>query len=141
MNGYKNIEQKLHQFTHKYYRNELIKGSILFFSLGLLYLFLTLFLEHFLWLKPNARTFLFWLFIAVEFFLLIKFILIPISKLIGFRKGISLEESSKIIGSHFPEVQDKLLNILQLQDNGNSSDLILASINQKSNELAPIPFA
>jgi hypothetical protein len=140
MNGYKNIEQKLHQFTRKYYTNELIKGIILFLSLGFLYLFFTLFLEHFLWLKPTARTILFWLFIAVEVFLLLQFIAIPISKLIGFRKGISLQESSKIIGRHFPEVQDKLLNVLQLKENSNESDLILASIHQKSNELAPIPF-
>ena len=140
MEGYKNIAQKLHNFSRKYYTNELIKGIILFLSLGLLYLFFTLFLEYFLWLKPTARTFLFWIFIIVELFLLIKFIAIPISKLIGFRKGISLQESSKIIGNHFPEVQDKLLNILQLKDTTDASDLILASIDQKANELAPISF-
>ncbi|PQJ79963.1 DUF4175 family protein [Polaribacter porphyrae] len=140
MSEFKNIEQKLHQFTRKYYTNELIKGTILFFSLGFLYFFFTLFLEYFLWLKPTARTILFWLFIAVEVFLLIKFIAIPIFKLIGFRKGISLEESSKIIGNHFPEVEDKLLNVLQLKENASQSDLILASINQKSAALQPIPF-
>lgn len=140
MSEYKNIQKKLHQFTRKYYTNELIKGAILFLSLGFLYFFFTLFLEYFLWLKPTSRTFLFWFFILVEVFLLLKFIAIPISKLVGFRKGISLEESSKIIGNHFPEVQDKLLNVLQLKENSKSSDLILASINQKSKELIPIPF-
>jgi hypothetical protein len=140
MRGYKNIAQKLHHFTRKYYINELIKGSILFLSLGFLYLLFTLFLEYFLWLKPTARTFLFWLFIVVELFLLIKFIVFPVFKLIGFRKGISLQESSRIIGNHFPEVQDKLLNILQLKGAADASDLILASIDQKSNELAPISF-
>lgn len=140
MSEFENIQKKLHQFTRKYYTNELIKGTILFLSLGFLYLFFTLFLEYFLWLKPTARTILFWLFIVVEVFLLIKFITIPIFKLIGFRKGISSEASSKIIGDHFPEVKDKLLNVLQLKENAQSSDLILASINQKSAELAPIPF-
>ena len=140
MDGFKSITEKLHQFTRKYYINELIKGIILFLSLGFLYLFFTLFLEYFLWLKPTARTFLFWLFILVEAFLLIRFIAIPIFKLIGLRKGISLEDSSKIIGNHFPEVKDKLLNVLQLKENENQSDLLLASINQKSLELQPIPF-
>lgn len=140
MSEFENIQKKLHQFTQKYYTNELIKGTILFFSLGFLYFFFTLFLEYFLWLKPTARTILFWLFIVVEVFLLIRFIAIPIFKLIGFRKGISLEESSKIIGAHFPEVRDKLLNVLQLKENAQESDLILASINQKSAELQPIPF-
>jgi len=141
MSHFYNIQKKLHQFTRKFYTNELIKGSILFASLGFLYLFFILFIEYFLWLKPTARTVLFWIFILVELFLLIKFIFIPIAKLIGLRKGISLQDSSKIIGAHFSEVEDKLLNILQLQENSEQSDLILASIHQKSEELNPIPFS
>ena len=140
MSGFKSIEQKLHQFSRKYYTSELIKGGILFLSLGFLYLFFTLFLEHFLWLKPAARTVLFWLFLVVELFLLIRFIAIPIFKLLGLRKGITYEQSSQIIGSHFPEVQDKLLNVLQLKHNTYQSDLLLASIHQKSEELESVPF-
>ena len=140
MVAFKNIEDKLHQFTRKYYTSELIKGTILFLSLGFIYLYFTLFLEYFLWLKPTVRIFLFWLFLFVEFFLLIRFIAIPIFKLIGLRKGITYEQSSKIIGNHFPEVQDKLLNVLQLKQNTNQSDLLAASIDQKVQELQPIPF-
>ncbi|MGK0458131.1 MAG: hypothetical protein ACJAVE_001111 [Polaribacter sp.] len=140
MSGFIKIKQKLHYFTRKYYVNELIKGTILFLSLGFLYLYFTLFLEAFLWLKPIFRTFLFWLFIVVEVFLLVRFIAIPVFKLIGLRKGISLENASRIIGNHFPEVKDKLLNILQLNESSNQSDLLLASINQKARELQPIPF-
>ncbi|WP_297806152.1 DUF4175 family protein [uncultured Polaribacter sp.] len=140
MVSFKNIEDKLHQFTRKYYTSELIKGSILFLSLGFIYFFFTLFLEYFLWLKPTERTILFWLFFFVELFLLIRFIAIPISKLIGLRKGITFEQSSKIIGNHFPEVQDKLLNALQLKQSNNQSDLLVASIEQKVQELQPIPF-
>ncbi|QXP63777.1 DUF4175 family protein [Polaribacter sp. HaHaR_3_91] len=140
MAEFKNIEEKLHQFTRKYYTSELIKGSILFLSLGFLYFFFTVFIEYFLWLKPTARTILFWFFILVEVFLLFRFIFLPIFKLIGLRKGITFEQSSKIIGAHFPEVQDKLLNVLQLKKKNNNSDLLLASIQQKETELQPIPF-
>jgi len=140
MNEFRNIEKKLHQFTRKFYTNELIKGAILFFSFGFLYLFFTLFLEYFLWLEPTARTVLFWIFLLGECFLLVRFIFIPIFKLFGLRKGISLQESSKIIGNHFPQVQDKLLNILQLKQSSKQSDLIIASIHQKSLALQPIPF-
>ncbi|QXP66279.1 DUF4175 family protein [Polaribacter sp. AHE13PA] len=140
MAEFKNIEEKLHQFTRKYYTSELIKGSILFLSLGFLYFFFTVFIEYFLWLKPTARTILFWFFILVEVFLLFRFIFLPIFKLIGLRKGITYEQSSKIIGAHFPEVQDKLLNVLQLKKKNNNSDLLLASIQQKETELQPIPF-
>ena len=134
------IEQKLQQFSRKYYTSKLIKGVILFISLGLVYLFFTLFIEHFLWLKPTARTILFWLFILVEAFLFFRFICFPIFKIIGLQKGISFKEASKIIGNYFPEVKDKLLNILQLKENINKSELLLASIQQKSNEIQPISF-
>ncbi|AOW21116.1 DUF4175 family protein [Urechidicola croceus] len=140
MNNFKNIQSKLQEFVKKYYTNELIKGLILFSSFGLLYFIFTLFVEHFLWLKPTARTILFWLFVLVEVGLLVKYILIPIAKLFGLQKGISLEDASKIIGSHFNEVDDKLLNILQLNKESDQSELLLASIEQKSQSLQPIPF-
>lgn len=140
MNNFQNIQSKLQEFVKKYYTNELIKGLILFFSFGLLYFIFTLLIEHFLWLKPTARTLLFGLFILVELALLIKFIVIPTSKLLGLQRGISLQEASKIIGNHFTEVDDKLLNILQLHDDANQSELLLASIDQKAKGLQPIPF-
>ena len=140
MNEFPKITQKLHQFSLKFYTNELIRGSILFLSFGIIYLFFILFIEYFLWLKPLSRTILFWIFIFVELLLLTKFILFPVFKIVGLQKGISFEESSKIIGRHFPEVGDKLLNILQLKQQSSQSDLLLASINQKSASLQPIPF-
>lgn len=141
MNAYKNIEEKLHQFVRKFYTNELIKGTIMFLSLGILYFFFTLFIEYFLWLQPTARTILFIIFVLVELYLLFRFILTPIFKLIGLKKGISYTESSKIIGIHFTEVGDKLINILQLKESTNQSELLIASIEQKSKELQPIPFS
>ncbi|HKJ07154.1 MAG TPA: DUF4175 family protein, partial [Flavobacteriaceae bacterium] len=140
MNSYTHIKQKLETFTKRYYINELVKGAILFISLGFLYLLFTLTIEFFLWLKPLARTFLFWLFIAVELGLLIKFIVLPLIKLIGLKKGLSQHEAAKIIGNHFPEVEDKLLNVIQLKQLNLNTELIEASIQQKSIELKPIPF-
>lgn len=45
-----------------------------------------------------------------------------------------------MIGEHFPKVSDKLTNILQLKDAGEDSDLIIAGIEQKAEEIQPIPF-
>ncbi len=87
-----------------------------------------------------ARTVLFWLFIAVEVFLLLRFILFPIFKLFKLQKGINFDDASKIIGNHFSEVGDKLTNFLQLSQDKNKSELLLASIDQKANSLQPIPF-
>ncbi|HKK11522.1 MAG TPA: hypothetical protein VJ945_01740, partial [Flavobacteriaceae bacterium] len=101
------IQQKLERFIKRYYSNELLKGCILFFATGLLYFMFTLFIEYMLWLKPLARTVLFWVFVGVELILFARFIAIPILKLFKLKKGINYETASQIIGSHFPEVNDK----------------------------------
>ncbi|MBL4938917.1 MAG: hypothetical protein JKY16_01275 [Lutibacter sp.] len=140
MGTFEQIKVKLQNFIIKFYVNELIKGLLLFFSLGFIYFIVTLFVEHLLWLKPLARTLLFWIFIGVELLLFTAYILAPLIKIIGFKKGINEFEASKIIGNHFPKVRDKLLNMLQLQEINEYSELIEASIEQKSKELKQVPF-
>ena len=140
VNNFTTIQSKLEQFIRRYYTNELLKGAILFFAIGLLYFLLTLFIEYVFWLNPTARTILFWMFVVVELGLFVRFIAIPLAKLFKLKKGIDYEEASKIIGTHFPQVSDKLLNVLQLKKDSNVSELLLASIEQKSAELQPIPF-
>jgi hypothetical protein len=135
------IYQKLEAFIRKFYTNELIKGIIFFFGLGLLYFLFTLSVEFFLWLRPKGRTFLFWLFILVELFLLVRLIFSPIFKLVKLQKGIDYTQAASIIGKHFNEVEDRLTNFLQLTQNKAQSELLLASIEQKSIELQPIPFS
>ena len=72
-------------------------------------------------------------------------VFIPVFHLLKMGRLISHKETAIIIGDHFPEISDKLLNTLQLQSaiKENSSEqisLLLASIEQKTNELQPIPF-
>ena len=143
MNSSNFIYQKLEAFIRKYYLNELIRGVVFFIGLGLLYFLFTLFIEYFLWLKPIGRTILFWTFVGVEVILLFRFILFPVFKLLKFKKGIDYNEASSIIGNHFSDVKDKLLNFIQLsnpENNSDRSELLLASIEQKANTLQPIPF-
>jgi hypothetical protein len=134
------IYSKLESFMKKFYTNELLRGTLFFIGLGLLYFLFTLFIEYFLWLPPLGRTFLFWLFVVVEVVLLFRFILFPLFKLVKLQKGIQFDEASKIIGNHFGEVSDKLTNFLQLAEDKNQSELLLASIEQKAATLHPIPF-
>jgi hypothetical protein len=135
------IFQKLEVFIKKFYKNELLRGTIFFVGLGLLYFLFTLFIEYFLWLKPTGRTILFWAFVIVEVFLLFRFILFPIFKIFKLQKGIDYKEASNIIGNHFTEVSDKLINFIQLSFDDNKSELLLASIDQKAHSLQPIPFS
>ncbi len=141
MNAVNKIQGKLHTFIVKYYINSLIKGSILFVTFGLLFLFFTLFIEYNLWLKPIARTILFWGFLTVEVGLLIFYILIPCFKIMGLQKGLNTDDAAKIIGKHFSRVNDKLLNLVQLQQSDEQSALLIASIEQKAASLTGFKFA
>lgn len=140
MSNFRDIQDKLEAFIKKYYTNDLIKGIIMFFAIGLLYFLITLLVEYALWLNSTLRTILFWVFIVVELALFVRFIVRPLTKLFKLQKGINYKEASIIIGAHFPEVNDKLLNVLQLKEDAKQSELLLASIEQKSVELKPIPF-
>jgi hypothetical protein len=140
MTNFEIIEQKLKRFISKYYCNALIRGAILFMALGLLYFLFTVVIEYFLWLNPLGRTILFGMFIVMELFLLVRFVGVPLARLLQLFRGINFRDASTIIGIHFPEVSDKLINVLQLHKNGGDDELTWASINQKSEQLKPIPF-
>ncbi|MAQ75215.1 MAG: hypothetical protein CL613_02645 [Aquimarina sp.] len=141
MTGFEDVIKSLQEFKRKYYINELIKGVILFLAVGALYFIIISVVENFLWLNKKGRLVLFWFFIGVEILLFLRFVVFPILKMLRLRKGISMENASKIIGNHFPDVDDKLLNLLQLNNTPDKSALLLASIEQKSNEIKPVPFA
>lgn len=140
MTNYQIIVQKIETFIRKYYTNDLIRGVILFLSIGLFYFLFTLFVEYFLWLTPLYRTILFWVFIAIELVLLYRFILFPLLKLFGLQNGLNHVEASRIIGKHFPDIDDKLLNMLQLQHSHPDSELVAAGIDRKALQLKPFSF-
>jgi hypothetical protein len=138
------IYKKLEDFIKKFYLNELIRGSLLFIGLGLLYFLFIIFIEYFLWLKPNGRTALFWLFVSLECYLLFRFIVFPLFKLFKLKKGIDHRKAAIVIGEHFVDVKDKLLNFIQLSSDSSqssTSDLLLASIEQRALGLKPIVFS
>jgi len=139
-NSYKTIEQKIDKYIRKFYINELLKGAILFFSATLLYFIITTALEYFLWLSTTVRAVLFWSLILVSVVLFTRFILWPLAKLFRLAKGIDHTDASNQIGKYFPEVSDKLTNLLQLKSLGQQEELVLAGIEQKSKALTPIPF-
>ncbi|GHA38865.1 ATPase [Salinimicrobium marinum] len=140
MDNFNELRNKLEAFIRRYYLNELLKGAIFFVSIGLLYFLITLSLEHFFWLNSTKRQILFWSFVLVEVLLFVKFIIVPLLKLFRLSKGLNYAQASRIIGDHFPEVKDKLLNLLQLKENNHQSELLLAGIDQKAQELKPVPF-
>ena len=91
----------------------------------------------------TSRTIIFWGFIAALFIVSYLWIVKPLLKLWRLRKSIDENQAALIIGTHFKDIEDRLLNLLQLEQSLPtlaSSSLAMASIEQKTKELRPIPF-
>ncbi len=135
---------KLDQFIRKFYLNKLIRGVLYFLAvcLGLFLLFNLL--EHQFYFSTAIRKGFFFSFLGASLVGLVYWIFTPLFKYLKLGNTISHEKAAEVIGSHFNDVQDKLLNILQLKKQSDSNpahaSLINASINQKSEEIKPVPF-
>ena len=141
--NYQLLLKKLDQFIRKFYINKLIRGAL--YSVGLiLILFLAIStLEYYYYFGTDIRKLMFFSFIGLSAVALSWWVVIPLLKYFRLGKVISHEQAAQIIGDHFSNVKDKLLNILQLKhqsDQSSNRDLILASIDQKSEEIKVIPF-
>ena len=119
---------------------QLVKGAFLFLTLGTIFWIVITYFEYVLWMNESWRLTMFILFVVVELFLLYRYILIPLLFLFKVRKGIDHKFASRMIGKHFPNVDDRLLNLLELSENPRKSDLLMASIEQRATDLKNVSF-
>ena len=147
--------EKIEGFTRKYYLNRLIQGVLVGAVLWIVFYLLINGLEYFSWFPPKGRFVLFLFLLAGSAFVLVYHFFIPLVNLIRFRKKMSVEQASVMIGKFFPEIKDKLLNTIQLSNqmeaskvgpstgSGTSDDnaLLVATIEQRSARLSPIRFS
>ena len=136
--------EKIEGFTRKYYLNRLIQGVLVGAVLWIVFYLLINGLEYFSWFPPKGRFVLFLFLLAGSAFVLVYHFLIPLVNLIRFRKKMSVEQASVMIGKFFPEIKDKLLNTIQLSNQAASdadNALLAATIEQRSARLSPIRFS
>ena len=133
---------KLDSFIRKYYINSAIRGVLYCVGLVLLLFLAVSLLESQFYFSGMTRRILWYGFLGVSLLAFGGWVLLPLGRYFRLGAVISHERAAEIIGAHFGNVQDKLLNVLQLRrqaDRGNN-DLLLASIDQKSSEISPVPF-
>lgn len=133
---------RLKAYKRKYYQNILIKGTILSAALILSIFLLFNSLEYTFRLSSYWRGGLLLIFIVVLLVVAWKWIIHPLSQLFEIRKQLTHEEAAKQIGQYFPEINDKLLNIIELQKlSSYDNSLIEASIAQKTASLSFFNFS
>jgi hypothetical protein len=145
MSAYDRLIFQIDAFIRKFYKNEMIKGLLLFVLFCLSSYLLTVTLEFIGRFGSFTRAVLFFSFLGVNIYLLYMYLLIPVFKLYSFGKRIDRYQASEIIGVFFPEVSDRLKNTLQLNDSLDSQtgnlELIRASVLQRSNSLNKLSFS
>ncbi|MCF8334099.1 MAG: hypothetical protein K9I47_08125 [Bacteroidales bacterium] len=144
MDNYKVIRRKIEQFIRKYYINQIIKGSLITLSAVGVMILLFVLPEAQFYFSQFVRTVLFFVFLLAALILSGIYIFLPAFRLFHIKKGLNRYDAARIIGKHFDEVSDKLINVIQLEDQINISDketeLLRASIEQRSKQLSGIPF-
>ncbi len=89
----------------------------------------------------QIRSILFFACVGICLIVLLFYCLLPLLGLFKIRKSISHAQAAKLIGNHFPEIQDKLINVLQLMPlDAHEGSLLEAAIQQKLQTITPIPF-
>lgn len=136
--------EKIERFVRKYYLNRLIQGVLVGAAIWILFYLLVNALEYFSWFSPKVRFALFLLLLLGSAFVLAFYFLWPMWNLIRFRKKMTVEQAALLIGKFFPDISDKLLNTIQLSqaaDQDVDNELLLATIEQRTQRLAPIRFS
>jgi hypothetical protein len=137
--GVGRIHEKIRSFQKKYYLNIFIRGTILTLSILIGYFVLASIVEHNLWLSQWSRLLIFLTFFGVAAFCVYKFLNEPLKWWLA-KRGLNEEDAARIIGGRLPNVKDRLVNLIQLASNENSSALTYASVQQKTNEFEPLSF-
>jgi len=139
------IHQKITHFIRKYYLNKLYKGLLFFviISVGVFVAFALL--EYFSYLNSATRATLLYTYIVLFLGTMGAYVVHPLTKIAGLGKTLNKFAVSKIIGKHFPEIDDKLLNVIQLENqiergDYKSLDLLHAAIDTKIEILKPFAF-
>ena len=141
--NYKQFVDKLNTYIRKFYFYRLIRGLMLFILLLIVYTGSLSLLEYFSYFNPQIKLGILVVSILLTLMICIYFVFIPFTKLLGLGKLLSFYDVSELLSKKYPEIKDRLINIIELsgQQNSNYSDeLTKASINQKIDELKVFSF-
>jgi hypothetical protein len=142
--NYNVLIDKINTLIRKYYLNKLLRG-IIFLGAGLFSAYVVITLsEYFGNFNSFFRGILFYGFIVLNLGLIGWLVIPPVLSLLRLGKTLTHDEAAAIIGSHFNDINDKLLNTLQLKklaaEDERHRALIEASIDQRIENLRPVRF-
>ena len=140
--SFRSVIERLELFSRAYYKNLIFRGILSCLTILIVFFLAICLIEYFSFLNSYFRKIIFWTYLGIVLILVLKLIISPIISL--FRTIKNPKENhrvAKLIGKHFPEIEDKLINILELKEiDSFSKDLINASIDKKYADIKSFSF-
>ncbi len=115
-------------------QNLVIAISLIFLILSLIAI-----VNYFFFFTVPVKTSLFIIVAITIFAILLEFVFFPLLPLLNFKR-LTVKDAASLVQKLSPELQDKLVNIVELANEFSPTPLILASIDQKINSLKFLDF-
>lgn len=138
------LVKKIDAFRKRYHLYQFLRGLILFLIVFVIIFILINLIEYQLYMPSVWRRIMF---ITSVFFLSLiffRYVFFSFLKITGLLKTLNNKKASQLIKGLLPDVKDKLINVLELNDNSESlysRDITQAAISQKINELGVFDFS
>jgi hypothetical protein len=150
------LSVRLRAFVRKYYRNQMLRGVLLLLGVWPVGFLVVAGLEAVGHFGTGVRTGLFYGFALFSMGVVYAWVLTPALRLLRIGSVLSEDEAARIVGRHFSDIEDRLVNTLQLErralakgsptgeadsiESSGAGDLLLASIAQRTEALKPYRF-
>ena len=146
MNQLEVIKEELNIFIEKFYKNQFLKGILLFSVVFLSSLYLVSLAEFYGRFNSTVRFLFLSLFLLFNLYIAFIYCLTPLLNYIKVSRRLSPEKASKMIGLLFPDISDQLTNLLQLDrklslQEKEKVELLKASIEQKVKKIGTVKFS
>ncbi|MEL6650806.1 MAG: hypothetical protein AAFQ87_08395, partial [Bacteroidota bacterium] len=135
------LDQHMQDFRKKYYTDKILRGSLILALLMSSMLFVVLLSEGLFGFSSGVRTSIVFGLGAVFVAVLGWMVIWPVTKLLNLSQTISDFQIADIVKGHFPDINDKLVNLLQLKRESQQNTLALAAIDRKAEFIAPVKLS
>ncbi|MEZ4686582.1 MAG: hypothetical protein R3B47_11095 [Bacteroidia bacterium] len=135
------LDRQLKEFRQKYYTDKIIRGALILAILIFSMVFVALLSEGLFGFPASVRTGIVYALGAVVLGTLGYMVLWP-AAVFQLSRGIDDFQIADIVRHKFPNINDKLVNLLQLKRSyGDDNPLAVAAIDQKTEEIAPVKLS
>lgn len=137
------LRQRLRAAMRRMTLAEALFGLVLTLGIVSAYWVLSVALEAGFWFGGSVRAALFWTGALMATGLFVYFLLLPLMRLAGLVRGPSEERVARRIGARFPEVSDRLVNLLQLASGRHTeapNALVDGAVQMLGRQVERVPF-